>query len=261
MIDIKKAKQAFKEYVKNYDTENGKIKLKIAHTYRVSEISKKIAEELRLDKEDIELAELIGLLHDIGRFEQIKKYGTFEDAKSVNHAELAVKILFEENWIRNFIKDNKYDSIIYKAILNHNKLRIEEGLNEKELLHSKIIRDADKTDIFYVLTTDTIDNAYGCSKEHMSKEEITDEIVREFMEDKAIDYTKRKTDADKIVSQFVFVYDFNFDYGLKVIYDNNYLEKMTKIVEFEKEETRNKIEKIYKKAKEYIEERLGVNNG
>ena len=65
MIDIKKAKKVFKEYIRNYDIENPKIALKVAHIERVSAIAKKTAESLNLSKEDVELAELIGLLHDI----------------------------------------------------------------------------------------------------------------------------------------------------------------------------------------------------
>ena len=76
-IDILKAKKVFKEYVKNYNPEDGKIKIKISHIERVSQIARKLAEDLKLNQEDIELAELIGLLHDIGRFEQIKIYHTF----------------------------------------------------------------------------------------------------------------------------------------------------------------------------------------
>ena len=107
---------------------------------------------LNLDKENIELAKLIGLLHDIGRFEQIKQYNTFSDKDSIDHGKLGVEILFKQGKIRNFIKSAKYDEIIKKAILNHNRKEIEKGLNPKELLHSKIIRDADKIDILYIMT-------------------------------------------------------------------------------------------------------------
>ncbi len=70
---FKKAQESFKEYLKDYDLENGSIKLKIGHTYEVVKKSEYIATGLKLDKENIELAKIIALLHDIGRFEQIKK--------------------------------------------------------------------------------------------------------------------------------------------------------------------------------------------
>jgi putative nucleotidyltransferase with HDIG domain len=44
----------------------------VIHTYHVADNARNIAEKLKLSKEDIELAELIGLLHDIGRFEELK---------------------------------------------------------------------------------------------------------------------------------------------------------------------------------------------
>ena len=117
MIDINRAKNAFDEYVKNYNPENGKIRLKISHIKRVASISKDIATELGLSKEDIQLAELIGLLHDIGRFEQVRIYNTFVDKNSINHGQLGAKILFEDGLIRNFVEDNQYDEIIRKAIV------------------------------------------------------------------------------------------------------------------------------------------------
>ena len=123
MIDIVKAKKAFVEYVKNYDIKNDRIKLKIEHIERVSQIAKKLATKLELEEEDIKLAELIGLLHDIGRFEQVKIYDTFVDKNSINHGEFGIHILFnkKDGIIRNFIEDKQYDKIIEKAILNHNK--------------------------------------------------------------------------------------------------------------------------------------------
>lgn len=154
LIDIKKTKQEFKRYVENYNPKDEKIKIKINHIERVAEISKKIAQNLKLSEEEIQLAELIGLLHDIGRFEQIRLYNTFNDKDSINHGEFAVKILFEDGLIRKFIETDKYDKIIKLAIVNHNRTYIEEGLTERELLHAKIIRDADKTDIYSVLISE-----------------------------------------------------------------------------------------------------------
>ena len=128
LIDMIEAKKAFKEYVKKYNPEDEKIKIKIAHIERVAENSKRIAENLNLSQEDIELAELIGLLHDIGRFEQVRLYHTFVDKDSINHGEYGAKVLFEDGLIRKFIKDDKFDRIIKLAIVNHNRADIEEGL-------------------------------------------------------------------------------------------------------------------------------------
>jgi len=94
MIDIEKAKKVFDEYTKNYDINDGKVALKVAHILRVSELSRKIAISLNLSQEDIQLAELIGLLHDIGRFEQIKRYNTFIDNKKDFYIQFNNEIIY-----------------------------------------------------------------------------------------------------------------------------------------------------------------------
>ena len=104
MIDLDKAKKEFEKYVKPYDIQNAKISRKIAHSYRVVDVIGTNCKSLNLTEEDIELAKLIGLLHDIGRFEQIRIYDTFSDKDSIDHANLGVKILFEDGLIRNFIE-------------------------------------------------------------------------------------------------------------------------------------------------------------
>lgn len=254
MIDILKAKQAFKEYIKNYDINNGKIQLKISHIQRVAEISKQLATKLNLDEEDIKLAELIGLLHDIGRFEQAKQYNTFVDKDSINHGQYGVKILFEDGLIRNFIEDDQYDKIIYQAIINHNTKGVPEGLSPKEELHSKIIRDADKTDIYYALITEDIQDVY-CTDD-MSNDIIKDEIMREFKEEHKINYKIRDTAAESMVSHISYVFDFNYKYGLEIVKQNDYINKLANRCKFNNIDTYNKIQECAKIANEFIEETL-----
>lgn len=256
MIDIEKAKNVFKEYVKNYNPEDGKIALKIGHILRVTEKSKKIAEDLELEEEEINLAELIGLLHDIGRFEQVRVYNTFYDRDSINHGEYGVKILFEDGLIRDFIKEDCYDGIIRKAILNHNRPKIEEGLTDRELLHSKIIRDADKLDIYYTLLTEKIENSYGC--EDMSDEQITDEIYREFKEEHMINYKNIKTNADMLVAHIAYVFDFYYNYSLNIVKENNYVEKIEEKVNLQDPQATKYLKEINDIANKYIEETLKI---
>ena len=252
-IDIEKAKEAFKEYVKNYDPEDEKIKLKISHIERVSQIAKRIAVQQNLSEEDMQLAELIGLLHDIGRFEQARVYHTFVDRDSINHGEYGVKVLFKDGLIRNFIETDEFDEIIKLSILNHNRAKIQDGLTEKQNLHARIIRDADKIDIFAILTVG--DKKAIWEKADLSNDIITDEIYREFTQDMVIDYKNRETSADILVSHFAYVYDFNFKESLKIIKENGYLEKLYKRFTFKDEKTMEKYNEIYRIAKKYLEEK------
>ena len=256
MINITKAKKEFKKYVEKYDINNPKIKLKVAHIERTSRIAKKIAKSLELQKEDIELAELIGLLHDIGRFEQVKRYGTFVDYLSENHAEIGVKILFEEGLIRNFIEDDKYDRIIKLAIINHNrnKKQITKNMSNREKLHVKLIRDSDKTDILYILTFENEKLVW--ESENLEEEKFSDEIYREFIENHDIIYKNRKTHADILIGHFAYAFDFNFDYGLKYVLDNKYYEKLYKRFNFKDIKTNKRFEEVYNITNNYIKERV-----
>ena len=132
MIDIEKVNNEFLKYVDSFDLSNDNISRKKYHSIRVQNISKKIAESLNLDAEKINIALAVGILHDIGRFEQEKKFHTFDDLKSFDHGDYGAELLKDK--IRNFIDENKYDNIILNAIKYHNKLKLSENLTEDEIL-------------------------------------------------------------------------------------------------------------------------------
>ena len=104
VINRKNVINTFAEYVRNYDPSDEKIKLKIDHTYRVAGLCQRIAESLGLSEPDVDIAWLLVMLHDIGRFEQIRRFGTFNDAQSVDHAEFGADLLFKEGLIRKFVE-------------------------------------------------------------------------------------------------------------------------------------------------------------
>lgn len=256
MIDFEKAKNEFKKYLEDYDLFDGMIQLKVRHTYGVVVLSEYISKDLGLDEENIQLAKLIALLHDIARFEQAKEFGDYRDYKTLDHAELAIKILFENNLIRNFIEDNKYDNIILKAIKNHNKLEIEEGLNEMELLHAKIIRDADKTDNFRVKANDKFEDIFNSSKEKLENDVITDKIYNDFINNKIIISKERKTDMDCWVSYLAFIFDYNFISGLKYIKEKDYINILVDRINYKVTDTKEKMEIIRKHALNYIDNKI-----
>ena len=139
------AQQEFESYLNGYNRENDRIKLKIIHTYGVVKQAEELAERMHLSAEDTDLARLIALLHDIGRFEQLKRYDSFEPG-TMDHAAYGVKVLFDEGMIRRFLPDDKWDSIIYTAIAHHSDYELPEISDPQTLLHAKLIRDEDKLD-------------------------------------------------------------------------------------------------------------------
>lgn len=221
MININKANKAFMEYVKSYDMSNSMIKSKYEHTFRVCNQSKAISESINLDEENTNLAYLIALLHDIGRFEQAKVYNTFNDSKSVDHADYGCKILFEDGLIRNFIEDDRYDEIIYEAILFHNKYSIcpaEE--DELKILHSKIIRDADKIDIMH--------NACNLNGIKINEDEngISEKVTEDFELLVPVSHSHKSKVNDSVLTMIAFVFDLNFLYSYRYFRDNEFINKM-----------------------------------
>ena len=256
MIDIEKAEKAFREYIKAYNPEDEKIKIKIGHIKRVEEQSKWIATSLGLDEENILLAKLIGLLHDIGRFEQVRRFHTFLDKISVNHAEEGNRVLFEQGLIREFVADPQYDDIIRKAIGNHNKLQIEDGLSERELLHAKIIRDADKSDIFPTILATGLQGNIAFSDRDTSKETITPVVFEKFMRQEPISYGEIQTNIDHMVIWVTYIYDINFGVTLQKIKEGNYISRILHMTDYEDENTKEKIKQIENKANQDIEEMI-----
>lgn len=256
MIDLVHAQKVFKEYLKSYDEESGDIKLKIVHTYGVMEKSEYIGKKLNLNEGQIELAKLIALLHDIGRFEQRKSLKEFEDFKGLDHAEYGLQVLFKDGWIRKFIEDDKYDDIICKAIENHNKYQIQEGLTKEELLQAKIIRDADKLDNFRVKDTEKFENMFHYNPETIEYETISPIVYKTFMGCKQIDVKERKTQVDIWISYLAFIFDINFDASLQYIVENNYINRLIDRVEYKNEDTKIKMEEIRNCANVYVKERL-----
>ena len=236
MIDYDKALHAFQAYVKNYDANDGKVRLKIVHTMKVAELSEMIARGIGLDEENVQLAKVIGLLHDIGRFEQLRRFHDFRDYLTVDHAQLGVEILKENHFIRSFVEDEKYDDTIFQAISNHNKYAIVDGLDKNTLMHAKIIRDADKTDIFRVHIEDPVDDFLFIKEDEIKQSKISKEIEKQFYEGHCIVSGGRKSGADVYVMRLAFIYDVNYVPALKYIQKQNYLQRMIDRIGFENAE-------------------------
>ena len=255
-MEFQKTEKAFKEYLKNYNVEDGSIALKVRHTYEVVRKSEYIATGLNLDKENIELAKIIAILHDIGRFEQIKIYKEFND-KKIEHAEFGIKVLFEDNLIRKFVEDKKYDEIISKAIYNHNKFKIEDNLSDVELLHCKLVRDADKLDNFRVKQEDKMKNIFPkiYNEKTINYENISTKVYEDFMRHKCIKLDDRKTIVDYWVCVIAFIFDLNFDISLQYVKEKNYINTLIDRIQYNNSDTKQKMEDIRKCAKEYINNR------
>lgn len=259
MIDIENAKQAFKRFIKKYENQADLgFNSKIIHTYKVAENAKELAKSLNLNKEDIELAELIGILHDIGRFEELKVTGRF-DSISFNHAEYGAEILFKKGLIREFIDDNKYDNIIKIAILNHNRFEIEDNLDERTLLHCKIIRDSDKIDVFRKKQEDKIEEILlkiASTREEIEKSNISESVYNSVIDLECVKLRDRKVPLDYYICILAFVFDLNFDISYKIVKEKNYINNLIDRFDYKNSDTKEKMKNIKTIMNKFIDERI-----
>ncbi len=150
--DLQRLKAWFAGYCRSFYTGNPaddrNYALKEEHTGRVCENICRIGGEEGMDADGLLLAEAIALFHDVGRFPQYRRYRTFKDADSANHAALGVTVLREEG-VLDKLAQNEQD-IIIRGVGLHNVFAMPAQLDAKSALFLKLIRDADKLDIWRV---------------------------------------------------------------------------------------------------------------
>ena len=226
MIDRNNVTQAFDSYVAAYDSDDPKIKLKIDHTYRVAGLCERIAKSACT--EDADLAWLIGMLHDIGRFEQVKRYNTFVDALSVEHAVLGADLLFREGLLSRFAPDlsDEETRLLEVSIRSHSAYRLPEGLTEKEKLYCNILRDADKIDIFRVNCDTPMEEIYNVSLEDLKTSAVSEEVKQCFHNRTAVLRKLRKTAIDFPVAHLCLIFELVFPISKEIAREQGYADRM-----------------------------------
>ena len=225
-IDREKALAAFREYTAHYNAEDSKVKLKIDHTYRVAGLCQRIATDIGLKQEDIDLAWLCGLLHDVGRFEQLKNYGTFNDAESIDHAMYGASILFDKGRIRDYIESEEADSFLRNVISCHSAYRIPAEYDERTVLFANILRDADKIDILKVNVEVPLEEIYNVSTQELKNADVTPEVLDSFLGERTVLRSLKKTSVDNVVGHVSLVYELVFPISLRIVAEQGYLEKL-----------------------------------
>lgn len=250
-------KKWFKQYSESFldisESYKENMVVKIDHTYRVVEEIKELAKSLQLSKEETNLAELIALFHDVGRFEQYAKYRTFSDRRSENHSIIGVNEL-RNNKVLNDLKTGLQD-FIYRCILYHNRASLPTNETPKSLMYAKLIRDADKLDVFHLIV-----NYYEKNSEKRNKSielELPDNegynyaIYNDIMSERMVLFEDVKNLNDFKLLQLGWIFDINFPYTYRKIIEKNYISRLIKQLPFNRE-----INDIKNKLTIYIDQRI-----
>ena len=208
---MQKELEMFEKFINDYDLTIPQLKGKKEHTYRVVGYAKEIAKSLLLSNEDINLAGICALFHDLGRFPQYTQYHTFYDDDSIDHGDKSYEILKELNY---------NNEIVLKAVKYHNKYRVDDSLNERELLFANITRDADKIDIMLKQLGDSYKEDYN----------ISNDIMNFFYEQKLINNETIKNKTDGKLRTLTFIFDINYKKSFEIIKESNIIDKYINLI-------------------------------
>lgn len=252
---VSELRKWFKDYVNTFRSNNPEdqrnFDLKEEHTRQVCIWILDIGKNLGLSEEDLCIAEVMALFHDIGRFEQYDRYGTYSDLRSEDHALLGVNVLRENGVLDKF--EQSIRELILQAISYHNRFDLPKSETEMCLLFTKLLRDADKVDIWRVVTE------YYCQKDGIRNgtielglpdtPEISDEVYIDLMEGRIVRMGSLKTLTDFKLLQMAWIYDINFPRTFELIREKGYLEIILNALP-----QSEKVSKIYSAVKLYLEE-------
>jgi HD superfamily phosphodiesterase len=254
---FERIKQWFDEYIYQFHSDEPafqrNIELKRNHSYNVWYNTLDLGNYSSLDESIYTQLQTTGLLHDVGRFEQFRRYHTFSDKKSVNHGVLGVEVLKEKNILEELASEEQ--NRILTAIENHNKKEISEDFDNSTLTVVKMLRDADKLDIWRVVTE------YYCNTEGETNNtlqldlpdnnEINPKNYQDLLNEQMVDLSNLKTLNDFKLLQIGWIYDLNYKRSFQILNEKEYLDIIFKTLPNTEE-----IRTIQKKTNSYLQKQL-----
>jgi len=230
------------------------IALKEAHTRRVCKEIRMISGALRLSDDAIRVAEATALFHDVGRFRQYRDYGTFNDSASRNHAELGLDVLAENQVLSRCGAVERH--IVQQAIRYHNMRLLPKEQDAKIVFFAKLLRDADKLDIFRVmieLYTGTVPGKTSFITHHLPDNgHISSNLMNHIENRQLIDIKNVKTLNDMKLLQISWIFDLNFPVSLKLFKQRHYLETIISTMPQSAAANPGKLDRVAKAAKQYL---------
>jgi hypothetical protein len=248
--DLAHLKKWFTDYVAGFYTDhpenNSTIRLKEKHTEHVCENMILLGKAFGLSDEEMLLIETMALFHDVGRFKQYAVYGTFKDADSENHALLGLRELATHYVLDVCTKEEK--KWITKAIANHNAITIPKKENGKSLFFIRLLRDADKLDIWrvfidYYNTRNKQPNPvvdFGLPDEPF----FSPQVLSAFSEERFVLFKDLRTVNDFKLLLLSWVFDLNFSFSVQLVKDRGYIEKIEAILP-DSQETKKVLKHIH----------------
>lgn len=233
---------------------NANIGLKDKHSRATCGEILYLADKLAVEGGRRRLAEAMGLLHDVGRFEQFVRHRTYNDSRSVDHGLLGLEVLREKGVLEG-LEDSERE-VIERAIAYHGRKVLAEDLDGEVMFFSRLLRDADKLDIYRVVIEyyeqyRRDPRRFRLEIEYPNEPRCSAEVVEKLLRGEAIGYDELRTWNDVKLCQIAWVYDVNFGATLRRIRQQGFLEKMFDFLPDDED-----INKVREKVFEYVDTRI-----
>jgi putative nucleotidyltransferase with HDIG domain len=233
------------------------LEIKIEHSVRVAVDAAELARQLRWTAGDVRAARALGLLHDVGRFEQFARFRTLVDQKSVDHGEKGYEVVLKEGILKTCSARDR--NAILAGIRYHNRRLVPDGLPSSTLRFVKLIRDADKIDIIHVLNDEIRRNRHREYPEIMLNVDLdgppTKALVKQLLRQRTGSYENIRTLADMNLIRMSWVYDINYLPSLRQILERRLLQDLLDTIP---SAPTAEVRRIMNNAKKYIGEKMAA---
>lgn len=249
----------FAEYCGSFYTENEDDQrhyiLKEEHTHNVCANIIRVAAEEGLEEERLLLAETTAILHDVGRFEQYHQFRTFRDSVSVDHAALGAEIIREIDLLADLFPEER--DVINHAVESHNAFLIPEGIEGEQLFFLRLLRDADKLDIWrvfienYELPVEKRSGVVelGFPNQPYCSPDVLENVVRKEL----VPLASARTLSDFKLLQLAWVYDLSFTESFRIVAEKDIVRRLAATLP-----DRAEIQAAVDTVKGFVDERISA---
>lgn len=222
----------FRDYASGFESgdpgHDYHFRLKSEHTLRVLDFARTIAREERMGPDTARLAEIAALFHDAGRFEQFARHGTFNDRASCNHARMGVTVLLRDGLLEGL--DPAERRMVLGAVFLHNVRTLPPRLREPLGVVTRVVRDADKLDIYPILLTQLNSakplDPVVCMGVERHPDRYTDAIVEQLERRQVANYKDMHYENDFRLLVAGWVYDLNYAASRHILDQRGHLESI-----------------------------------
>lgn len=222
----------FNGYVESFSAKDGSLppplKMKVEHSRRVADNARLLAGNLKWSPEKGNCAEALGWLHDVGRFSQFAEFGTFSDAGSINHGIRGWEVVRESGILCTVARDEQ--EVLLDGIRCHNVKTIPDHLAEPSLRFAKLIRDADKLDIYRFVIDSVELNGFQELPNMLPqidlKGPVNPKLIREIATFRSCSIENVLSLADFLLMQLSWIHDLNYPATFRLIVERNMIGKL-----------------------------------